>query len=235
MTSPRTRLLAVAGSMALTMSLAVAPAALAQDDPPTPVNDVLTAFAEARYADASAHFCAEMEDGALGGLAQIEAMAQMGMGYDLDLLFGALAVDVSGLEVGVLEETADDAVVGVEGTIEVGFDEDGLIAFMAAMFSTEDEPLDEDAIRGMLPMLMPQVEAMVGGSVDVDEEVAVVREDGVWQVCDDLSSLGDALASALGTPGVGPSEDMPDGTAEEGMAADDAADEAMPEEDEADE
>lgn len=195
------RLAAVASGAALTLSLAVAPAAMAQDDPTTPVDDVLTAFAEARYADAASFFCAAQEDGALGGLSQIDALAQMGMGDDLDLLFGALAVDVSGLEVGVVEEGTDEAVVGVNGTIEVGFDEDGLIALVAAMLSTDEAPLDEEVIRSMLPAVMPQIEAMVGGSVDVDQEVAVVREDGRWLVCDDLSSLGDALAAALGAAG----------------------------------
>jgi hypothetical protein len=207
MAQPHPRLATVASGLALTLSLAVVPAATAQDDPTTPVNDVLTAFAEARYADAVTHFCAAQEDGALGGLGQIDTLARMGMGDDLDLLLGALAVDVSGLEVGVVEEGTDEAVVGIEGTIEVGFDEDGLIAFVAAMFSTDEAPMDEEVIRGMLPMVMPQIEAMVGGSVDVDEEVTVVREDGSWQVCDDLSSLGDALASALGGAGTDTSDD----------------------------
>jgi hypothetical protein len=201
MTHHRMRPAVVASSLALTMCLAAAPMATAQDDPTTPVNDVLTAFAEGRYADAATHFCAELEGDALGGLSQIDALAQMGLGYDLDLLFGALAVDVSGLEVGVVEEGAEEAVVGVDGTIEVGFDEDGIIAFMMAMFSTEDSPMDEETIRGMLPMMMPQIEAMVGGSVEVDQDVRVVLEDGRWQVCDDLSSLGDALAAAMGATG----------------------------------
>lgn len=208
MTHPRMRVTAIIGSSVLALSLA-APVATAQDDPAAPVNEVLTAFAEGRYGEAAASFCTEMEAEALGGLGQISEFAPSGLGFDLGQLFGALTVDVDDLAVSVLEESGDDALVGIEGTIEVGFDEDGLIALMATMMSSEEAPLDEEAIRGMLPMLMPQIEAMVGGSVEVDEDVAIIREDGVWQVCDDLSSLSDALGSAMGASAAGPADDMP--------------------------
>ena len=212
MINPRMRVAAVAGSMALTLSLAAAPIAMAQDDSTFPVHEVLTAFAEGRFTDATEPFCESMEAEALGGLGQIGALGSAGLAYDLETLFGALAIDTSGLDVSVLEENADDALVGIEGTVEVGFDEEGIVSFVAAMMSTEGAPMDEETVEAMLPMMLPQIEAMLGGAVAVDEDVRVIREDGVWQVCDDLSVLGDALAGALdGTGGQDdPSDDMSD-------------------------
>jgi hypothetical protein len=212
MINPRMRMVAVAGSMALTLSLAVAPVAMAQDDPTFPVHEVLTSFAAGRFSDATEPFCASMEAEALGGLGQIGAFGSVGAGYDLESLFGALAIDTSGLDVSVLEENTDDALVGIEGSVEVGFDEDGIVSFVAAMMSTEDAPMDEETVEAMLPLVLPQIEAMLGGAVTIDQDVRVIREDGVWQVCDDLSALGDALAGALdGTGGQDDPSDDPDG------------------------
>lgn len=243
MTNPRMRMAGVAGTMALSMSLALAPAAMAQDGPDAPMNEVLSAVSEGRFADATTHFCAAMEESALGGLGQMDEMLDVGMGYDLGLVFGALQIDTSGLEVVVADQGTETAVLDVSGTIEVGTDEDGLVTLLSVMLAEGDEPLDETVVRGMLPMMQEQLDSMLGGTVDVDEEVQVVLEDDVWQVCDDLRSIGDALASAMGAPGGGaPAEadgaempdEMSDDTMDEDMS-DDMTDAEMDADDMADE
>lgn len=200
MTNPRMRLAAVAGSMALVTSLAVTPVAMAQDGPDAPMNEVLAAVAEGRFADATVPFCAAMEETALGGIGQMDEMLDTGMGYDLGLIFGALSIDTSGLVVAVADEGDDTAALDVSGAIEVGIDEEGLVTLLSIMLADGDEPLDEEMVRSLMPMMQGQLDAMLGGTVEVDEEVQVILEDGVWQVCDDLHSIGDALAGAMGAP-----------------------------------
>lgn len=226
MTDPRRRVAAIAGSAALSMSLGLAPAAMAQDGPATPMNEVLTAFSEGRFADATAPFCAELEATALGGLGQLDEMMDSGLGYDLGLVFRALRIDTSGLDVAVAEEGTDTAVLDVTGAIEVGVDDDGLVALLSVMLAEGDEPLDEELVRSaMLPLMQDQIDAMLGGTVDVDQQVQVVLEDGVWQVCDDLQAIGDALAGAMGAPASDtPTEpaatDVPDDTTDEDTSED---------------
>lgn len=215
MNHPRTRMAAVAGSMALSMSLALAPATLAQDGPDAPMNEVLTAFSEGRFADATAPFCAAMEETALGGIGQLDELTDMGMGMDLGLIFDALQIDTGGLDVVVTDEGDDTAVLDVSGVIEVGIDEDGLVTLLSVMLAEGGEPLDEEMVRPLLPVMQAQIDEMLGGTVEVDEEVQVILEDGVWQVCDDLQSIGDALAGAMGTPVGGASDGA--GMSDEGM------------------
>lgn len=224
MTNPRMRMAAVAGTMALSMSLALAPAAMAQDGPDTPMNEVLVAFSEGRFADATVPFCASMEETALGGLGQLDEMMDSGMGYDLNLVFGALQIDTSGLDVVVADQGAETAVLDVSGTIDVGVDEDGMVTLLSVMLAEGGEPLEEEMVRGLLPMMQDQLDDMLGGTVDVNEEVQVVLEDGVWQVCDDLQAIGDALAGAMGAPvGGGPA----DAGSTEAMPEDDMSDDTM--------
>ena len=239
MTNPRMRLAAVAGTMALSMSLALAPAAMAQDGPDAPMNEVLAAFSEGRFADATVPFCASMEESALGGLGQLDEMMDTGMGYDLGMVFGALQIATDDLDVVIVDEGEETAVLDVSGTIDVGIDEDGLITLLSVMLAEGGEPLDEEMVRGLLPMMQDQLDGMLGGTVDVNEEVQVVLEDGVWQVCDDLQTIGDALAGAMGAPvGGGPADagstdsmssddteaDMPDDTMEDDTMEDDTTD-----------
>ncbi len=222
MTNPRMRMTAVVGTMAFSMSLALAPAAMAEDGPDAPMNEVLAAFAEGRFADATVPFCGPLEETALGGLGQLDEMMDMGMGYDLGLVFGALAIDTSGLAVVVADEGADTAVLDVSGDIEVGVNEDGLVTLLSVMLAEGGEPLDEEMVRGLLPMMQDQLDTMLGGTVEVNEEVQVVLEDGAWQVCDDLQSIGDALAGAMGAPmGGGPAAAEPADMAADDMTADD--------------
>lgn len=225
MTHSRTRTAVIAGSMALSMSLALAPAAMAQDGPDAPMNEVLTAFSEGRFADATVPFCSAMEETALGGLGQLDEMMDTGMGYDIGLVFGALSIDTSGLTVDVADEGDETAVLDVTGSIEVGTDEDGLIELLSVMLAEGDTPLDEEMVRGMLPMMQDQLDSMLGGTVEVDEEVQVILEDGVWQVCDDLQSIGDALAGAMGAPTGGAPAEADD------MTTDDMGEEAMNDDD----
>jgi hypothetical protein len=222
MTHSRTRTAAIAGSMALSMSLALAPAAMAQDGPDAPMNEVLTAFSEGRFADATVPFCSAMEATALGGIGQLDEMMDMGAGMSLGLIFDALHIDTDGLDVVIADEGDDTAVLDVSGVIDVGIDEDGLVALVSVMLAEGGEPLDEDMVRGLLPMMQAQIDEMLGGTVEVDEEVQVILEDGVWQVCDDLQSIGEALAGAMGTP-TGGAPDEPD-MSDEGMGDDDMSD-----------
>ena len=201
MTEPRMRMAALVGTTALAMSLALAPVAMAQDGPAAPANEVLAAVAEGRFSDVTVPFCAELEADAFGGLGRIDDMLAMGMGYDLGLVFEALDIDVDGVEVSIIEEADESAVVNLSGSIELGLDEDGVVTLMSVMLADGDEPLDEEVVRTvMLPMMEDQIGTMFGGTVDVDEDVQVVLEDGVWQVCDDLTELGNALMGAMGAP-----------------------------------
>lgn len=213
MIGSRTRLTAIAGSMALTMSLAAAPAVVAQEDPVAPVQQVLTAVSEGRFGDATEPFCAELEAVALGGLGQLDDIGDMGLGFDLSSLLSAVAIDTSSLDLFVVEEGAESATVGLSGTVQVGIDEDRLAELMVGVLSTEDEPVDVETVKGVLPLLLPDIESM-SASVELDESIEVVREAGVWQVCDDMTAIVDALGQAFELPG-------PDGGSanEESMAA----------------
>lgn len=171
---------------------------MAQDGPEAPVQGLISAFDEGRFADATSYFCADLKDQALGGLGQLDALSSMDMGLDFNALLGVIDISVDGLEVSVLDQTADTASVGVKATVSAGIDEDGLVAFLAPMMSTEDAPIDEFTVRAMLPMILPEMEAQLANSVDIDETVDVVLEDGSWLLCSDLTSLASALGGVMG-------------------------------------
>lgn len=201
MTRSRLRTAAVAGSLAVSLSLAAGPAVFAQDAPEAPLEGVLAAIEEGRLTDATAFFCSELQDQALGGLGQLDMLAGMDLGLDFELLLGAISVDIGDVVLEVSDQTEEAATVRFQAAVETGVNEEGVAAVIASMMSTEEAPMDPSAVEAMLPLFLPDIESELARSLVIDEMVDVVLEDGAWKVCSNLDSLVAAFGGAMGQQG----------------------------------
>lgn len=226
MTNPRTRLAAIAGSMALTTSLAVAPAAMAQDSPA----DTITGFMDAVMAkdfEALPGFFCEAE-AAQAAQFDISALAgEMPEGLDVSGLLDAFVFDISLDSTEVVSQTEDEAVVRVVGSMAMDLNEEALVPFVEAIIEMSGMEADEATVEMFMAIVASEFEAQ---SESIDADVTLVPGDDGWLICSDLDLGGDDMIDD-------DMDDMSDDGMSDDMADDDmdAADDDMSDDDMSDE
>ena len=183
MIDPRTRMAAVAGSMALTMSLAVAPVALAQDTPQDAIEGFMDAVVAKDFEALPGFFC----EGEAAQAAQFDVSAlagEMPEGMDVQSLLDAFVFEVSLDSMEVLSESDTEAVVQVVGSMGMDLDQEALVPFVEAVIEMSGMEVDEATVQMFMGIVASEFEAQ---SETIDAEVTLVPGDNGWLICSDLA------------------------------------------------
>ena len=171
----------VGTSLTAVLALAIVACSLVPTDRPSDaVRRALDRVAAHDLAGASQQVCADRRNPLdlpftiSGILAPVGALP----GFDIPRTLGVMTLDSS--RVTVTESTVgrDVAEVHVGGTLVTTFDPPAVEALFRAMAAEEGQPIEEE--------LLEQTVANVSAgpvALAVDEDVRVLREEGVWKVC----------------------------------------------------
>ncbi len=215
MTNPRRRMAAVAGSMALSMSLALAPAAMAQDGPEATIESFLDAVAAKDFEALPGFFCEE-QAGQAANFDIAAAAGEMPDGIDVQSLLDAVVFDVTLDSLEVISESETEAVVRVAGSMAMDLDQDALVPFVEVIIEMSGMEADEATLAMFMDIVASEFEAE---AQDLDGDVTLVPGDAGWVICSDLDFGGDDMME----------EDMADDSVDDEMS-DDMSDDDMAEE-----
>lgn len=191
MNTLRTRAAAVAGGMALTMSLALAPAAMAQQDTPEDtIRSFMDAVAAKDFEALPGYFC--LDQAAQAAQFDISALAgEMPEGLDVQSLLDAFIFDIQLDSVDVVSQTDTEAVVSVAGSMAMDIDAEALVPFVTNIIEMSGMEADEATVDMFMGMVTAEFESQ---TEDIDAEITLVPNDeGQWQICSDLSFGESAL------------------------------------------
>jgi hypothetical protein len=209
MTNPRMRAAAVGGSLALSMSLALAPAAMAQDGPEATIESFMEAVAAKDFEALPSYFCeaeadqaAEFDVSALAG--------EMPEGFDVQSLLDAFIFDISLDSLDLVSETETEAVVRVVGSMAMDLDQEALVPFVEAVIEMSGMEVDDATVEMFMSIVASEFEAQ---AETIDGDVTLIPGDDGWLICSDLD--------------FGSGESVDDGMADESddMSDDDMSDE----------
>ncbi len=216
MSDSRTRFAAVAGSLALSISLVAAPVAFAQDGPETSVENLMAAIEAKDFEALPTFFCPEFA-GSMGGL-DLSGLAEgMPEGVDVDALLDALILDTELASVEVVSQTDAEAVVKVQGSLSMDIDADAMGPFfdsmgpfIESMMEASGMDVTPETVQTFTDMIKSQLMASFQPEATaIDAEITMIPgEDGTWLVCSDLGAMDGGTAD----------ESMVPSMAEESMA-----------------
>jgi hypothetical protein len=155
------------------------PAAVA--DPVGAVRAMLDRVAASDIEGAANLACANQRDAIKQKLDPAAGLTRSLPGVDPRALIAAFKFDVSGLALNQESVTGDEAKVNVSGTMKFSVDSEKLRAALAPVASTL--PMDQATIEKTFA-------GLASNGIPVDESVRVVKENGVWHVCDEGFSIG---------------------------------------------
>ena len=191
MTDPRMRMATIAGSMALSLSLALAPAAMAQDGPEATIQGFMDAVVAKDFEALPAFFC-EAEAGQAAEFDLLARAGELPPGLDVQSLLDAFDFDVSLDSIDVLSQTQDEAVVHIVGSTSMQLDEEALVPFVEAIIEMAGMEVDEASVGMFMGIITGQFE-MQPQAFDV--EVTLVPGDPGWLICSDLDFSADEVMS----------------------------------------
>lgn len=183
MINSRMRMAAVAGSMALSLSLVAAPAVMAQDGPEATIQGFMDAVA-AKDFDALPSFFCEAEAGQAAQFDMGSLAAEMPEGMDVQSLLDAFVFDISLDSLEVVSESETEAVVHVVGSMAMDIDPEPLVPFIEAVIEMSGMEADEATIDMFMGLMMSEFEAE---AEDIDDDVTLVPGEAMaWLICSDL-------------------------------------------------
>jgi hypothetical protein len=148
------------------------------------VENVVDAMRTMDVEKATEYFCdakkSEISDGLQEGFTELEAM-----GLDADELLEAFKIDMKDMAYEETSKEGDDAVVRVTGKMSLAFDTEKLKEFFKKASEAAGQPVTDEELDFVINIF----ESMGGQEAPVDGDVTLVKEDGKWVVCDDLSFL----------------------------------------------
>ncbi len=154
------------------------------DEPTAVVKEVVDAMQTLDVEAASENFCeeqkSELNSSLDEGFAELEAL-----GLDPDELMDAFQLNFADLEYEERSQEGDEAVVHVSGTMSLEFDTERLKEF----FRQASEASGQEVSDQELDFIVGIFETMSGQEAPLDGDVRLIKEDGEWVVCDELSFL----------------------------------------------
>ncbi len=117
-------------------------------------------------------------------------------GIDTATLVEAVRLDVSGLTVGAAVVTGETALVPVGGSLKVTFDKEAMRPILEKLLAVRGTAMSQEQIDALLSGL-----ADYGQDLPLNQQIKVVREQGVWKVCPDVPSPS-SLPGFPGLPGL---------------------------------
>jgi hypothetical protein len=183
MTNPRMRMVAIASSMALSLSMVAAPAVMAQDNP----EEALTGFAEALgsldLVELPTYFCPEQVD-SLGGIGLAGLTGGIPPGFEF--LTDGISVEFDFDMIDIVSQSDAEAIAEVTATMAVEMDLESIMPMLTGMMeafgATEEElAMMQEEIAGELP----ESEILnIAGQVTL-----VPGEARPWVICSELGAL----------------------------------------------
>jgi hypothetical protein len=209
MSTSRTRLAAVAGSLALSLSLVSAPAVMAQDGPEATIEGLMAAIEAKDFEGLPSFFCAEFAD-QMGVLDLGSLTEGLPPGMDVNTLLDAFILDTEIASMEVLSQSDTEAVVRVDGSITMDIDVEAMGPFIEALLEMSGMEVTPEMVEMVSGPLMSEFEAE---STQISDEITLVPgEDGGWLICDELSAFDDVAGDETAD------ESMAPGMADESMA-----------------
>ncbi len=224
MINSRMRAAAVAGSMALTMSLALAPTAMAQGSPEETIQGFMDAVAAKDFEALPGYFC--LAEAAQAAQFDVSALAgEMPEGMDVQSLLDAFIFDISLDTVDVVSESDTEAVVHVVGSMAMDLNEEALVPFVETVIEMSGMEVDEATVQMFMSIVSSEFEAQ---AEDIDTEITLVPGDSGWLICSNLD-FGGAGVTDDGMTDDGMTDDgmTDDGMTDDGMTDDGMAEESM--------
>lgn len=186
----------------LSLSL-VSPAgpALAQESPESAVDTVLDTIEALEFDRVADLVCEAWREPTRESLDISSGFGDL-PGVDAQVFIDALTISVDQREMSLLDQTDDSAVVGLDAIVDVTMDEDVARELVALMLGAMGDEASEENIELFTQMMLSEMQTASALSTELD----VVREDGAWRVCSDLSDLlaGSETESEVGLEAAGP-------------------------------
>jgi len=190
MSNSRTRLAAVASSLALSLSMVSAPAVLAQDDPAATIQGFMDAVVAKDFEALPSYFC-EAQAAQAANFDMAALAEEMPPGLDVQSLLDAFIFDVTLDSIDVISQTETEAVTHVMGSMAMDIDVEVLTPFIEAIIETSGMEVDEDTIAMFTGMMLSEFEAE---SIEIDDDVTLVAgEEMPWLICSDLGFGDDEM------------------------------------------
>lgn len=191
--SMRSRVAILAASLALSLSLLAAPAAVAQyDSPEAAVQGLLDDIGAANFEAIAGWFCEDFADQA----AMLD-MSQLSEGLPPDVdpatVLDAFRFDVMVESIETVSQSDTEALVRVVATLAMNVDVPALEPLIVAILEMSGQEVTPDMIDMVSGMMASEI---AGETLDISEEIVVVpNEDGTWgKICSELGG-GDEEAT----------------------------------------
>jgi hypothetical protein len=185
----------------LALSLVVVPGAMAAgpsaDDPAATVNALLDTLIAKDFEAIGGFACAEKRAEVTQQFDLEATFASLGEGVDVAALFAGLTVTTPDRVVGVAANDGTTATVSVSGSIAVDVDEAVAREFVRQLMEAQGQPVTAELLDQYTPLFLGQVER----SQDLAQDLVVVKEDGVWLLCDDFGGGNAASPEPSPIPG----------------------------------
>jgi hypothetical protein len=173
-------------SLFLTLVLVACGGGGTSDAPVDVVKSVVKAMEDLDVDAASKHFCdarkAELDDTLASGFEELEAL-----GMDPDELLEAIKLEMKDMSYEEKSKDGDKAVVGVSGTLSLGFDTEKLRSLLKQVAEAAGQTVTDEE----LDLVVGMFGAMAGQEAPFEGEVELIKEDGDWVVCDDIDFLNE--------------------------------------------
>jgi hypothetical protein len=203
MSHSRTRLAALAGSVALSVALVSAPAVLAQDGPEATVEALLAAIEAKDFEALPTFFCAEFAEQA--SAFDMSALTEgMPPGMDATALLDAFILDTEIATLEVLSQTDTEATVKLEGSLSMDIDVEAMAPFIEALVEMSGLEVTPETVEMFSGLMMSEFEAE---STEISEEITLVPGEAMaWVVCSELGAAGTGLEDGTAGESFAPAE-----------------------------
>jgi len=203
MSHSRTRLAALAGSVALSVALVSAPAVLAQDGPEATVEALLAAIEAKDFEALPTFFCAEFAEQA--SAFDMSALTEgMPPGMDATALLDAFILDTEIATLEVLSQTDTEATVKLEGSLSMDIDVEAMAPFIEALVEMSGLEVTPETVEMFSGLMMSEFEAE---STEISEEITLVPgETMAWVVCSELGAAAGSLEDGTAGESFDPAE-----------------------------
>jgi hypothetical protein len=222
MIHPRKRMAAIAGSVALSLSMALAPAVMAQDSPEATIQGFMDAVVEKDFDALAGYFC----EAEASQAAQFDMSAVAGdfpEDFDVQALLDAFIFEISLDELEVMTQSDTEAVVQVVGSMAMDLDQEALVPFVEAVIEMSGMEVDEATVAMFMDIVASEFEAQ---AETIDGDVTLVPGDDGWLICSDLDfGSGESADDDMSDDDMSDDDMSDDDMSDDDMSDDDMSDE----------
>lgn len=150
-------------------------------DPASAVKGAMTAITEKNFTKLSEYVCAAQKDKVEQTFNPAGALTGGAPGIDTQKVLDAMTIKLENGEFTKISETGDKAEVQMKGKLSISVDKEKFKAVLLDIAKAQGQELPADQMDQVLEMVVGQFSQ----GIDLDEKVAVVKENGKWLMCPD--------------------------------------------------